>query len=89
MADQAKIKDHEKQLVDHGLATYEFDKLPFVIETSGGYIVVKYGYVWINLVSAGSIDTTGIACVAASHAASMLFESIELVVTIATTLAAG
>jgi hypothetical protein len=35
MAEQAKIKDHEKQLVGHGFATYEFDKLPFIIETSG------------------------------------------------------
>ena len=39
MAEQAKIKDHEKQLVDHGFATYEFDKLPFIIETSGAWSV--------------------------------------------------
>ena len=32
MAEQAKIKDHEKQSVDHGFATYEFDKLPFIME---------------------------------------------------------
>ena len=74
-----------EQLVEYGLATYEFDKLPFIIETSGGYLVVKYGYVWIDLVSAGNIDTTGTACVAAS----MLFESIELAVIITTALAAG
>ena len=34
MPEQAKIKDHEKQLAGRGFATYEFDKLPFVIETS-------------------------------------------------------
>ena len=39
MAEQAKIKDHEKQLADHGFATYEFDKLPFIIETSGAWSV--------------------------------------------------
>ena len=39
MAEQAKIEDHEKQLVDHGFATYEFDKLPFIIETSGAWSV--------------------------------------------------
>ena len=39
IAEQAKIKDHEKQLVDHGFATYEFDKLPFIIETSGAWSV--------------------------------------------------
>ena len=32
MAEQAKVKDHEKQLADHGFATYEFDKLPFIID---------------------------------------------------------
>ena len=39
VAEQAKIKDHEKQLVDHSFATYEFDKLPFIIETSGAWSV--------------------------------------------------
>ena len=39
MAEQAKIKDHEKQLAVHGFATYEFDKLPFIIETSGAWSV--------------------------------------------------
>ena len=41
MAEQAKIKDHdhEEQLADHGFATYEFDKLPFIIETSGAWSV--------------------------------------------------
>ena len=35
MSEQAKVKDHEKQLAGHGFAAYEFDKLPFIIETSG------------------------------------------------------
>ena len=26
LAEQAKIKDHEKQPVDHGFASFEFDK---------------------------------------------------------------
>ena len=39
MAEQVKIKDHEKQLADHGFATYEFEKLPFIIETSGAWSV--------------------------------------------------
>ena len=39
MAEQAKIKDHEKQLADHGFATFEFNKLPFIIETSGAWSV--------------------------------------------------
>ena len=39
MAEQAKNKAHEKQLVDHGYATYEFDKLPFIIETAGAWSV--------------------------------------------------
>ena len=36
---QAKIKGHEEQLADLGFATFEFDKLPFVIETSGAWCV--------------------------------------------------
>ena len=40
MAEQVKIKDHEKQLVDHGFANYEFDKLPFIIETTGAWSVL-------------------------------------------------
>ena len=39
MVEQAKIKDLEKQLVDHGFATYECDKLPSIIETSGAWSV--------------------------------------------------
>ena len=39
MAEQTKIKDHEKRLVDHVIATYEFDRLPFIIETSGAWSV--------------------------------------------------
>ena len=39
MADQAKMKDHETQLKNHGFASFEFDKLPFVIETSGAWSV--------------------------------------------------
>ena len=39
MVEQSKIKDHEKQLADHGFATYEFDKLPFIIATSGAWSV--------------------------------------------------
>ena len=39
MVEQAKIKEHEKQLADHGFATYESDKLPFNIETSGVWSV--------------------------------------------------
>ena len=39
LVEQAKIKDHEKQLVDHGFASFEFGKLPFAIETSGAWSV--------------------------------------------------
>ena len=39
MAEQAKIKDREKQLGDHGFATFEFDNLPFIIESSGAWSV--------------------------------------------------
>ena len=39
MADQAKMTDHETQLKKHGFASFEFDKLPFVIETSGAWSV--------------------------------------------------
>ena len=39
VADQAKMTDHETQLRKHGFASFEFDKLPFVIETSGAWSV--------------------------------------------------
>ena len=33
------MTDHETQLRKHGFASFEFDKLPFVIETSGAWSV--------------------------------------------------
>ena len=39
MADQAKMKDHKTQLKKHDFASFELDKLPFVIETSGAWSV--------------------------------------------------
>ena len=39
LAEQAKMKDHERQPTNFGFATFEFDKLPFIVETSGAWSV--------------------------------------------------
>ena len=40
LAEQAKAKDHERQLKDFGFASFEFDKLPFIVETSGAWMMM-------------------------------------------------
>ena len=32
LVEQAKAKGHEKQLKEYGFASFEFDKLPFIIK---------------------------------------------------------